>query len=301
MKKITFLFIVFLAVFTLKTSAQDLSFSFESSEGFTLGEVGGQNNWIANPTYGQFVNVVDTESTDGNFSIYFSGDPNGPIPNNGITGIEAPAFNFTDVTFSVDLFLESGVDSSEFDVILQSPTQNALTSRVAFLNGEILIADAVPTPQFVIAGSYTNDVWFKLKIIHDFTNGALEYYIDDALLYTGNVVNGTIIEQMLLYSSFNQTGIYVDNINFTSNTMSVEEFANINLEIYPNPTTDAIYIKSDNTLAVNDVHIYDLSGRKFEANLNADYSVNVDYLSSGNYLLVVDTDKGTQSIQFIKK
>jgi hypothetical protein len=301
MKKITLLFTVFLVAFTLKTEAQDLNISFESTEGFTLGEINGQNGWVANPTYSPFVNIVDTQSTDGSNSLYFETDPNGPVPNNGITGAVSPTLSFNDVTFTVDLFVESGLNPSEFDVILQSVASNALTSRVVFFDGDILVVDAVPTPQFVSAGTYTPDVWLELKIVHDFVNGVIEYSIDNAVVYTGNIVNGTSIDQMLLFSSFNQTGIYVDNVNFTTTTMSVEEFNNINLEIFPNPTTDILNIRTNNIFEINNISIYDMSGKKLEANLDSNNSVKVDHLSSGTYILVVDTNKGSQTERFIKK
>ena len=300
MKQVTLLLLVFVVFLVTKTTAQDLSLSFESSEGFTLGEINGQNGWTANPTYSPLVNVVDTKSTEGSNSLYFEDDPNGPIPDGGITGAISPTINFDDVVFTVDLFVESGQNPSEFDVILQSVASDALTSRVAFLNGDILVVDAVPGLQFVNVGTYTSDVWFELKIVHNFMTGTIEYSIDDTLIYTGNVVNGTNIDQMLLFSSFNQTGIYVDNVNF-STTLNVEEFENVNIDIYPNPTADIINIKTDNSLSLDDVRIYDMSGKEFEAHLNPDHSVNVDFLSHGVYHLILVTDKGKQRIQFMKK
>ena len=218
---------------TSKTIAQDLSLSFESSEGFTLGEINGQNGWEANPTYTSFINIVDNKSTDGSNSLYLENDPNGPVPNGSITGAVSPSINFDDVTFTVDLFVESGQNPSEFDVILQSAASGALTSRVAFLDGDILIVDALPAPQFINAGTYTPDVWFELKIVHDFINGNIEYSIDDTVIYTGNVVNGTNIDEMLFLSSFDQTGTYVDNVNF-STTLDVEDFDESDFEFFIN-------------------------------------------------------------------
>jgi len=300
MKKITYSFLIFTFVFTLQSNAQDLSISFETTEGFTLGEINGQNGWATNPTYSPFINIVDTQSTDGSNALYFQDDPNGPLPNNSITGAVSPAINFNDVIFTIDLFVESGPNPSEFDVILQSVASDALTSRVVFFDGDILVIDAVPDLQVVTAGSYTSDVWFELKVEHDFVNGTIEYSIDNTVIYTGNLVNGTNIDQMLLFSSFNQTGIYADNINFTIPTMRVEEFNSPSVDVYPNPTTDIITIDSNDTYNIHTVSIYDLNGKKFESHLNPDHSINVDFLSTGTYLLVIETDKGTKSTKFVK-
>lgn len=145
-----------------------------------------------------------------------------------------------------------------------------------------------------------SDLWFELKVEHDFVNGTIEYSIDNTVIYTGNLVNGTNIDQLLLFSSFNQAGVYVDNVNFTIPTMGAEEFNSRSIDIYPNPTTDIITIKPNNTFKINALRIYDLSGKQFEAHLNPNYTLNVDFLSSGTYVLVMDTDKGTKSAKFVK-
>jgi hypothetical protein len=302
MKKITQLLSFYLILLSGLINAQNLNISFESSEGFTLGEINGQNSWIANPNYSNLVNIVDTQFTDGTSSLFFSGDPNGPIPNNSITGAGISNLNFTDVTFTADIFVESGLglNPSEFNIILQSPSLNALTSRVVFFNGTIILVDSIPTPQFVTAGNFIPDTWFELKIVHDFTNGTIEYYIDDSLFYTGNVVNGTTIEEMLLFSSFNQTGFYIDNINFTSNTMSAEEFTAAEIKIYPNPTSDILYLEKNTTHEIASVQIFDSTGREYEAMLGEDYSINVENLPTGIYILNLKTYSGTESIKFVK-
>lgn len=299
MKKITLSLLVFLTI-PCSLLAQNLSISFEAAEGFTLGEINGQNNWTANPTYSPFVNIVDTQSTDGSHSLYFQDDPNGPVPNDGITGAISPSIDFDDVTFTADLFVESGANASEFDIILQSVASDALTSRTVFLDGNIIVVDAVPALQFVNIGTYTPDTWFELKVEHDFANGFIEYSIDDTVIHTGNIVNGTNIDQMLLFSSFNQTGIYIDNINFTTPNMNVEEFADFSIDIYPNPTVNLLYVETNQFDAIKSVEIFDITGRSYETILNSDNSINVESLSAGVYLLEVETGQQKQSKRFIK-
>ncbi len=299
MKRITLLFGL---IFSLSLNAQSiLSFSFESGEGYSLGEINNQNGWLSNPNYSQFVNIVDTQSSDGSFSLQFESDPNGPIPGNSITGTGISSLNFTDITFTADLFVESGLNPSEFNIILQSPSTNALTSRVVFFDGDILLVDSIPNPQFVIAGTYTADTWFELKIVHDFTGGTIEYFIDDTLFYSGNVVNGTNIEEMLLFSSFNQTGFFIDNIRFSNNSLSTEEFSNLDLKIYPNPATERLFIENADHLSINSLTCFDVNGKQQDVLLSSDQSINVSNLSAGLYILNLQTDSGHQSLKFIKR
>jgi hypothetical protein len=299
MKKITLLFSL---LFALNLQAQSLlSYSFESGEGFTLGEINNQNGWASNPNYSQFVNVVDSQSTDGSFSLQFQPDPNGPIPGNSITGTGISSLNFLDVTFTADLFVESGLNPSEFNIILQSPSANALTSRVVFFDGTIILVDSNPNPQFVNAGTYTSDTWFELKIVHDFTGGTIEYFIDDNLFYSGNVVNGTNIEEMLLFSSFNQTGFFIDNIRFSNNVLNTEEFTDLNLSVYPNPTTERLFIENADHLEIKFLTCFDVTGKQHDLLMSADQSINVSNLNAGLYILNLQTDLGNQSLKFIKK
>lgn len=301
MKKITHLISFYFFFISGLINAQNLNISFESSEGFTLGEINTQNLWIANPGYSNLINIVDTQSTDGTNSLYFSGDPNGPIPNNGITGAGISNLNFTDITFTADIFVESDItlSPSEFNIILQSPSTNALTSRVVFFDGIIILVDSIPTPQFVTAGNFTPDTWLELKIVHDFVGGTIEYYIDDSLFYSGNVVNGTSIEEMLLFSSFNQTGFYIDNIAFSSNTMSTEEFNPAKISVYPNPTSDILHLKKLNS-TIESIKIYDLTGKEYRAHLSADNYINVENLPSNVYVLSLKTNFGNERIKFVK-
>jgi len=299
MKKITLVLAALL--FGIYISDAQQLISFEASEGFTLGEINGQNGWTSNPNYTTFINIVDTQSTDGTQSLYFSADPNGPIPNNSITGTGINGFNFGDITFTADIFVESGLSPSEFNIILQSLSQNALTSRVVFFDGTIILVDSIPNPQFVTAGTFPLDVWIELKIVHDFTAGTIDYFIDDNLFYTGNVVNGTGIEEMLLFSSFNQTGFYIDNINFTPNTLSSSAFEDAVVEVYPNPATERLFFTSGSNDMIKSVQVFDLAGRAYEVDLNSDRSINVDFLTSGMYILNVETTNGIQKLKFLKR
>lgn len=70
------------------------------------------------------------------------------------------------------------------------------------------------------------------------------------------------------------------------------------LSIYPNPTRDYIHIKTKNT-KVESSMIFDASGKKV---LESKESViNVKHLPSGNYLLIIKTEKGNHTMKWIKQ
>lgn len=70
------------------------------------------------------------------------------------------------------------------------------------------------------------------------------------------------------------------------------------ISIYPNPAKDFITIKSDSK--VNNIEIFDASGRKVQTILK-DNKIDVRNLSSGNYIINVETKDGVSTEKFIKK
>jgi len=75
-----------------------------------------------------------------------------------------------------------------------------------------------------------------------------------------------------------------------------------NIILYPNPATDELFIKSDET--IKSVTIFDTLGRMMstkDLSATGSTSVNVSYLTNGLYLLKVQTDKGAKILKFYKK
>src|SRR5699024_10938600 len=80
--------------------------------------------------------------------------------------------------------------------------------------------------------------------------------------------------------------------------MGVDQFEKTaEVKIWPNPTADVLHITS--TAEIQKVQIFDLQGRKvLEGNQK---ELNVENLSSGNYLLQIQSDQNTITKQFIKQ
>ncbi|AUC78333.1 hypothetical protein CW736_02480 [Nonlabens sp. MB-3u-79] len=90
----------------------------------------------------------------------------------------------------------------------------------------------------------------------------------------------------------------------TSNLLSTEEdqFNEISLKVYPNPTTDILNITSD-TQQFTTVDIVDLNGRlikSLEVDTN-NVTANVQELKPGLYILNISNKEGTVSRKFIKE
>ena len=85
-------------------------------------------------------------------------------------------------------------------------------------------------------------------------------------------------------------------------TLRNNELDLVNLKVYPNPTKDVINI--DYKDVITKVEIYDLNGRQIISQaLNANTnSLSVSSLSSGTYLIKIETKANEVSIvKFVKK
>lgn len=290
-------------------SAQDdINISFEADEGFQLGELNGQNDWVV-PAFqiSQFVTVNDDKSTDGDWSLKLNGNPSGPLPNNSLGLVISPILDTANKNeFLVDIFLEAENDlnSSEVSIIIESSTEELLTARVAFFEGDIYIVDTNPIdPQtliFVEAGTYPENIWFELKINLQSTANQIEYFIDDNLIYTGDLFGPEEFDLVLFASSFNQTAAYFDNINISEETMSVEETTLEGFSFYPNPAKDIINLNINNNQEIQQIDIFDITGKKVSTFINPNSQLNVSQLKAGNYFLKVQLEDSQQTFKFIK-
>lgn len=70
------------------------------------------------------------------------------------------------------------------------------------------------------------------------------------------------------------------------------------IKIYPNPTSDILYIKSNSK--INRVEVFDISGKKIITILN-DNKIDVKNFPAGSYIINIETKEGKITEKFIKK
>ncbi|ASE63632.1 DUF5074 domain-containing protein [Chryseobacterium indologenes] len=101
--------------------------------------------------------------------------------------------------------------------------------------------------------------------------------------------------------SFNSNGKVVERtlaINSLGSTLATTEVKKLEFEIYPNPVTDVLYIKTQEK--IGNVSVYDASGKL----MNTQFSngqVNVRMLPKGLYILKATTDKAIYQQKLMKK
>ena len=84
-------------------------------------------------------------------------------------------------------------------------------------------------------------------------------------------------------------------------SLSSNEFEIKMFSLYPNPVKDVLHIKSNNTFSIETISIYDITGKNvFRTNKNEQH-INISNLSSGMYLLKLNTSIGNASYKILKQ
>lgn len=102
------------------------------------------------------------------------------------------------------------------------------------------------------------------------------------------------------YSATNQNQLFLDNI-VIEEVLSSSSFDDNSFTAYPNPVKDVLNLSSAQNIF--DVAVYNLLGQQvLLLNLNANKGqVNMSSLTSGTYLVKVNTEKGVKTIKVIKE
>lgn len=153
--------------------------------------------------------------------------------------------------------------------------------------------------------TYTCDAAFSYKI----DNNPFSQTFDDVMPNTISVVNGgNVIFWVSPYFQGN-TGSYLLDIQIQRNPPSaLMEVNQINLKIYPNPTTEELILETENnSFILKNYQILNTQGQYIQQNTfdNANETkksiINVQTLPQGLYILKLETEKGIFQHKFIKK
>ncbi len=110
-------------------------------------------------------------------------------------------------------------------------------------------------------------------------------------------------DQIVIYPDYNLSGrtqdniIYFDNVYGSLNNMSTQEVVHEKISVYPNPTSDLIFI--ENVKYLDKVEIYDLIGNL--KGVHYQEVVDISSYSTGVYLLKLISERATTLIKVIKK
>ncbi len=297
MKKICLLVFVF---YVLWSSGQE-KYSFETSEGYSPGNINGQAGWFTyNDITGQ--TISDELATDGFFSLKISKESAYPTQSNLVLG----AFKDLNSTllrndFKISLNINiSQLQGSDFAIqgINTSSEYYVFYLRLRY-NGTIVVMDNNGGNVFFgnTSHQWNPQTWYNIMV--EGNSEGIKYYMNNQLVYSGKPASDYDIEQIGFTSDNYSGSAYFDDIQVGNEiTLDTEFFAKKEYDIYPNPASDFIFLKGDGE--IKKVNIYDRSGRMIKPNF-IDKQIDIRNLKAGYYIISFETPLGIIYKKFIKK
>ncbi len=306
-KKLLFTATAFAAI-SFGANAQQ-TISFESSEGFTLGDINGQNGWtVTGDGNGGFIanqEVSDEMYSDGMYSFKIAYDDAFGAQSSTIMGgfytFDA-AVPHESITF--DVYIDD-VEGSDYNFSTANVEAEYFVSSVHFVyDGTVGIRDETGALVLATGASWTSGTWHSVKI--EVVDGDIVYSIDDTVIYQATASAnqlGDIDHIRFNHDNYGDEGFaYIDNIKINEDDTSTENFDKLGLNVFPNPVNDIVNITSPEA-NIEAITITDLNGRtvkSFNFTNVAETTVDASDLSSGIYLLNI-TANGTVATQKIVK
>lgn len=298
MKKILLSLIATSAIF-YSVNAQTTKYSFEASEGFTIGDVLGQNEnidtfWSDVTAIGETAEVSSERASDGSNSIKIVNYDDGE--QGGIYITNVPSYGKT--TISYDVFVpELGGSDNIFGVFT---SEGGLVNVDFDYEGNVLIGN-YETEEYEEVATYNSNTWYNLKVEIDFSSREVKYYLNNSLIHTGTAVGtSTSISELDFAIDNFGTDAYFDNIQVKDATLAVSEAGKKDIfRVYPNPTVDIVNF--DLVGKINSVEVYDAAGKLVKNTKDGAKTLSLSTLSKGNYVVKVQTENATYTKKVIKK
>ena len=142
------------------------------------------------------------------------------------------------------------------------------------------------------------------ELTYQINSGALEF--GDVL--TGDLIReigedvGTYLIQIGTLSLGNNYNMLFVNANFViTSTLSIDYNILLNkIKLYPNPVRNFLQIEFSDQLVINEIVIYNLSGKEIIKEKNAIRKFKLNSLNAGTYLIKIITDQGIITKRILK-
>ncbi len=120
-------------------------------------------------------------------------------------------------------------------------------------------------------------------------------YIRNYLFTNGDDYVDPIVGQLMKATQGGGTDFFIAKLaKNTCNYLDTDTFTKLNLKVYPNPTTNNVFIETTESLTTYEV--YNILGQRLLSNsFNGDNSISLEAFAPGTYFIKVTTDQNTQA------
>jgi len=306
MKKLYFLGAALLCT-TL--SAQNL-ISFETSEGYQLGDIRNQNSWsVTDDGEGNFIQnqVVSSEkSTVGTNSFKNAYEAEYGAQFYPIIGAQKSfdqPLDFQDTTVSFDVYVTE-IDGSNFEMAAYGIDSNEDFTPVydiAFdYTGSLNVVTSVDFDMVETGVTWQPNQWYNVKVKVSATE--IKYFLNNALIFTTpNFSQLNLVGMNFLHDNYSGDA-YIDNIQINPTNMAVSSVNKEKIAVYPNPVKNSLNFSLPNGEKISHISIHNIAGQTVLDKNISDATINLEHLKTGTYILTVTNSKGVSySSKFIKE
>lgn len=181
--------------------------------------------------------------------------------------------------------------------------------------------DSEYMPHPIYQKDYKHSTWIKVEVYFEYSEILKEMEIHtyipmlkywnirkrpaDSFLFSNININFGVYKAIQSYSG---ALIKYDNIKFSA-VSHRPAFANVNewisskFNVYPNPATKTVNINNSENIQIDQVTVYDIGGKKLSEqkyNNEAEIQLNVENLSSGTYIMHLETNQGIAVKKLVK-
>lgn len=247
-------------LFAFGVQAQNTS--FEISEGYTYGEINGQNGWQIIGLFSPMFTIENSPSSEGTNSLKLGLETTGFLPSGSVIGpardisTQVP-LNPDTYEVSADLYFTSTTATQtevDFYVYGAGGIEALPASIMALGNGLVRIVDISDFTTTVVESP--NDVFTNLRVKFDFQNQQTFYYINNVLAYTG-ALNLSKVTGYGFYTT-GKNVCYVDNVKAGTNLLSISDVEQNRFSQYV--SQNQLNITSPSMMS--DIEIYNVTGQK---------------------------------------
>lgn len=277
--------------------AQETKISFETSEGYNLGNFNGQKGWsnwgYVDKTHSQVVNTIASHGAN---SVAVIADE---AQEENWGGIFYDAPTYKRMSISADIYLDS-LNSADYDMLTLYSMDVEEYER---LGGFYYSYDAtleVGDDTTIVTKTWQAKKWYNLKVNIDFNTKKIEYYLDNIKITTStfNSQINSIKEFDFEFDNY-RSGFKVDNVKIQNlDNLGASEIEKNAVQVYPNPSSDFINFKG--LKDVEQISVIDATGKLFHQS-NSVMPIDVKTWKSGLYLIKIKSKDSEFTTKFIKK
>jgi len=181
---------------------------FEASEGFSLGPFDGQKSWTVSGIDLPFASISNANPFTGSQHLRLTSDT---TTGSGTLRIALSPEQTTSPNSPCTVYIKVNISDdggADYDILGQAPSQNVIAWRVKFSwsddsltgPGMIYVLDMISGSLMYVNTQvpWAHGVYKELRVDFDPLSNDIRYFYDGSLIYTGNMIAATAIEQIAI-------------------------------------------------------------------------------------------------------